>query len=178
MDRMDRMEWMDLLEWIDSEGGPLVLVPGTALAAWTGCAGADYDRACRVDGFTGPLDVGGAQALVLGEEPMSTAYLPEQGLLLRWMAAESEEAVLAAVPQALRLASWEPESAWEVPDGPVYLFDAGWTGEESAAEHRLRLDLPAGRHRVRAAHVEPDEETMLVLVRLEAADEDPGRREA
>ncbi|MFJ2861967.1 Imm21 family immunity protein [Kitasatospora sp. NPDC087314] len=51
--------------------------------------------------------------------------------------------------------------------GPAYLFDAAWTGGESAAEGRLRLDLPAGRHRVRAARVGPDPETWLVLVRLE-----------
>ncbi|MFE6050966.1 Imm21 family immunity protein [Kitasatospora sp. NPDC056446] len=161
---------MSLMEWIDSEGGPLVLVPEAALGAWTGCAGADYDRACGTDGHLGLLDVGGAQALVLGEEPASTTYLPEQGLLLRWVAAESEEAVLAALPRALRLAAWEPETVWEVAGGPVYLFDAGWTGAESAAEGRLRLDLAAGRHRVRAAYVEPDGETSVMLVRLGAVD--------
>ncbi|MFJ2190113.1 Imm21 family immunity protein [Kitasatospora sp. NPDC087861] len=51
--------------------------------------------------------------------------------------------------------------------GPADLFDAAWTGGESAAEGRLRLALPAGRHRVRAAHVEPAPETWRVLVRLE-----------
>ncbi|MEU8923980.1 Imm21 family immunity protein [Kitasatospora sp. NPDC048545] len=155
------------MEWIDSEGGPLVLVPGTVLGAWTGCAGSDYDRACGIDDHIGLLDVGRTQALVLGDEPASTTCLPEQGLLLRWVAAETEEAVLAAVPRALRRAAWGPASTREVPDGPVYLFDAGWTGEESAAEGRLRLDLPTRRHRVRAALVEPDEETTVVLVRLE-----------
>ncbi|MFJ9459819.1 Imm21 family immunity protein [Kitasatospora sp. NPDC101447] len=158
---------MDRVEWIDSEGGPLVLVPEAALGAWTGSEGADYDRACGVDGHVGLLDVGGAQALVLGDGPLSTTHLPERGLLLRWMAAESEEAILAALPRALQLAEWEPELTWEVGNGPVYLFDAGWTGGESATEGRLRLDLPAGRRRVRAARVEPDEQAQVVLVRLD-----------
>ncbi|MFH8382459.1 Imm21 family immunity protein [Kitasatospora sp. NPDC018058] len=91
------------------------------------------------------------------------------------MAAESAEATVAAAPRALQLAEWEEELVWEMTCRATHPFDDHWTTEESAAEGRLRLDLPAGRHPVRAAFVEPDPETTLVLVRLfERAD--AGRR--
>ncbi|WP_344447880.1 Imm21 family immunity protein [Acrocarpospora macrocephala] len=46
----------------------------------------DYGRACAVDDFIGLIDVGTAQALVLGDDPARTTFLPEHGLLLREIA--------------------------------------------------------------------------------------------
>jgi hypothetical protein len=72
-------------------GGPLVVVPVSALAGWGGCTetgvivgGAatpdDYDRACAVEGLAGTVAVGGdgAEALVLADEPATSCYLPER----------------------------------------------------------------------------------------------------
>ncbi|MFJ4368884.1 Imm21 family immunity protein [Streptomyces chartreusis] len=63
--------------WVESMGGPLIVIPVSALAAWRGCtesgvmagdatAADDYDRACAVDDLAGVITVGenGAQALV------------------------------------------------------------------------------------------------------------------
>ncbi|MFD4940585.1 Imm21 family immunity protein [Streptomyces virginiae] len=41
-------------------------------------------------GCTGLLTVGPSRALVLGDEPSSTTFLPEHGVFVRWVAAESE----------------------------------------------------------------------------------------
>ncbi len=154
--------------WVETLGGPFVVLPEVGLEAWSGSAGNDdagddYDRACRVDGFIGLLRVGSVEALVLGDEPASTAYLPEQGVFVRWSAAESEEAVLGSVDAAMLAASWEPELTWQVP-GPVVLFDAAWTGEESRRQDHVRIGLEAGSYGVRAAYVEPDPRTALTLV--------------
>ncbi|MGV9267791.1 Imm21 family immunity protein [Kitasatospora sp. NPDC003701] len=156
--------------WVESLGGPLVVVPEAALAGWSGSAGGgepvdDYDRACAVEGLTGVLPLGSGEALVLADEPASTAWLPEQGVFVRWSAAESEEALLGSVDAALLAAAWGPEVIWQVP-GPVVLFDAAWTGEECPQQEHLRIDLAAGRYCVRAAYVEPDAQTWLTLVRL------------
>lgn len=80
-------------------GGPLAVVPVSALGAWSGCtqtgtvvgdatAPDDYDRACAVDGLAGVIDVGedGAQVLVLADEPATTCYVPERRAFLRWLA--------------------------------------------------------------------------------------------
>ncbi|MGW1208054.1 Imm21 family immunity protein [Streptomyces sp. NPDC002499] len=71
--------------WVESMGGPLIVIPVSALAAWRGCtetgvmagdasAADDYDRACAVDDLAGVITVGenGAQALVLADEPATS----------------------------------------------------------------------------------------------------------
>jgi hypothetical protein len=139
------------------------------LPFWTGADGgelaSDYDRACEVEGFIGLLPVGNTTALVLGDDPASTAYLSEHGTFVRWCAAETERELLAGVPAALDTAVWEREVHWEIP-GAVVLFDAAWPGNESQKTGHLRIALEPGRYAVRAAYVEPGPETWIGLVQL------------
>ncbi|MFD9214570.1 Imm21 family immunity protein [Streptomyces sp. NPDC059544] len=66
-------------------GGPLIVIPISALEEWGGCTEAsmvlgdsgdrdDYDRACAVDDLAAVITIGavGARALVLGDEPATT----------------------------------------------------------------------------------------------------------
>ncbi|MFD7679912.1 immunity 21 family protein [Streptomyces sp. NPDC060187] len=157
------------VEWVESGGGPLIAIPEAVLPFWSGADGdemsSDYDRACDVEGFIGLVPVGDSRALVLGDEPASTSYLPEHGLFVRWSAAESEDELLAVVPAALATAVWDPEVQWNVP-GPVVLFDAAWPGTASERTDHLKVALAPGRYGVRAAHVEPGPETWVGLVQL------------
>jgi hypothetical protein len=43
------------LTWLDTEGGPFIVVPRTTLPHWSGTEG-DYDRACEVTDFVGVAD--------------------------------------------------------------------------------------------------------------------------
>lgn len=160
------------VEWVESGGGPLIAVPEVVLPFWAGADGdemsSDYDRACEVEGYIGLVPVGDTRALVLGDEPAATAYLPEHGTFVRWCAAESEAALLDRVPEALRTADWEPDVPWDVP-GDVVLFDAAWPGNESAHTDHLRVALEPGRYTVRAAYVEPGPEVWTVLVQVRRA---------
>ncbi|MEU6354755.1 immunity 21 family protein [Streptomyces sp. NPDC047072] len=157
------------VEWVESGGGPLIAVPETVLPFWAGADGdetaSDYDRACEVEGFMGLLPVGDSAALVLGDEPAATAYLPEYDTFVRWCAADSEDELLAGVPAALAAAAWEGEVDWKVP-GPVVLFDAAWPGTDSARTDHVNVPLSAGRYAVRAANVQPGPETWLGLIQL------------
>ncbi|KOG38645.1 immunity 21 family protein [Streptomyces resistomycificus] len=157
------------VEWVESGGGPLIAVPETVLPFWAGADGdetaSDYDRACEVDGFIGLLPVGDSAALVFGDEPASTTYLPDHRTFVRWSAADSEAALLAEVPAALDTAAWEAEVRWSVP-GAVVLFDAAWPGTDATRADRVRIALEPGRYAVRAAHVRPGPETWLGLVQL------------
>ncbi|MFD7256718.1 Imm21 family immunity protein [Streptomyces sp. NPDC059874] len=162
-------------EWIGSEGGPLIVVPEQDLTSWQGCdfesnmSDDDYSRACEVEGYLGVIPVGRAEALVLGE-PWSTTYVPDHGCFVSWIGADSEDAMLDSVEQALEGAAWEAEVLWEVP-GPVVLLDSGLPGvpgpnSEFDDLDRLRIDLEAGRYLVRAAHAKPVPGTTMVLVGL------------
>jgi hypothetical protein len=163
------------VEWIESGGGPLIVVPEKVLSSWQGCDfesatnDDDYGRACEVEGYLGVIAVGGEQALVLGE-PWATTYVPDLGCFVCWIAADSEEAMFGSAEEALGAAVWEAEVHWEVP-GPVVLLDSGWPGvPEPDAEFdeldRLRIDLEAGRYLVRAVHAEPTPRTTMILVGL------------
>ncbi|WP_328556840.1 MULTISPECIES: immunity 21 family protein [unclassified Streptomyces] len=160
------------VQWVESGGGPLIAIPEVVLPFWSGADGddmsCDYDRACDVEGFVGLLPVGDTRALVLGDDPASTTYLPEHGVFVRWCAAESEDELLSVVPAALADAVWEPEVHWNVP-GPVVLFDAAWPGAASENTDHLRVVLEPGRYAVRAARVEPGPETWVGLVQLRRA---------
>ncbi|MGW1363739.1 immunity 21 family protein [Streptomyces chartreusis] len=157
------------VEWIESGGGPLIAVPETVLPFWAGADGdetaSDYDRACEVDGFVGLLPVGDSAALVFGDEPASTSYLPDQGTFVRWCAADSEAELLARVPAALAIADWGHEVRWKVP-GTVVLFDSAWPGRDTERTEHLRVALEPGAYAVRAAQVQPCPETWLGLVQL------------
>lgn len=157
------------VEWVESGGGPLIAVPETVLPFWAGADGdetaSDYDRACEVDGFVGLLPVGDSAALVFGDEPASTSYLPDHGTFVRWCAADSEEELLARVPAALATAVWDHEVRWKVP-GTVVLFDSAWPGPETERTEHLRVALEPGTYAVRAAQVQPGPETWLGLVQL------------
>ncbi|MBO8194297.1 hypothetical protein ITI46_21920 [Streptomyces oryzae] len=174
--------------WVDATGGPLVVVPVSALAVWSGCtesgvmagdatAPDDYDRACAVDGLAGAAAVGngGAQALVLADEPASSCYLPEHRAFLRRLAADSADGLTAAAQTVLAdpATEWEECGSW-VSDGPGVLMDsaesgagldAGYPARDGMPAHAL-VPLPAGRWRVRATHTRADEVNWVGLVRI------------
>ncbi|MFE1799654.1 immunity 21 family protein [Streptomyces sp. NPDC059517] len=163
------VERVEQVEWVESGGGPLIAIPEVVLPFWTGADGdelaSDYDRACEVEGLIGLVPVGNTTALVLGDEPAATTYLPEHGTFVRWSAGDSERELLAGVPDALATAEWGREVHWQVP-GTVVLFDAAWPGRRAERPGHLRITLEPGRYAVRAAHAEPGPETWIGLVQL------------
>ncbi|MFB6827097.1 Imm21 family immunity protein [Streptomyces virginiae] len=164
-----------LVDWVESGGGPLVVVPAEVLDRWEGADGegpeSDYDRACAVVDRTGLLTVGPSHALVLGDEPSSTTFLPEHGVFVRWVAAESEAELLAGVEAVVKDGDenddvvWEDGKVWEVP-GPVVLFDSAWPGAEVEPDNHARVELTPGRYAVRAASARPNADTTFQLVQL------------
>ncbi|MFJ8048954.1 Imm21 family immunity protein [Streptomyces luteogriseus] len=168
-------------------GGPLIVIPVSALAAWRGCtetgvmagdatAPDEYDRACAVDDLAGVITVGenGAQALVLADEPATSCYLPERRAFLRWLAADSEAGLKAAAEAVLAESAteWEECGTW-VSEGPAILMDSAEAGSELDIEYpgggmpaQAPVPLPAGHWRVRATHTKADEENWVGLVQL------------
>lgn len=162
------------VEWVESEGGPLIVLPEGSVASWGGCHGpdgeTDYDRTLVVDGWIGLLQFGAENALVLGDEPASTTYLPERHTFVRWHCADSEQALLADVEAAIDSTPWEPGLFWDVP-GPVVLFESTLAGVELADGDHLRIELTPGRYSVRAGHVAPERGTSVGLVQLRRQEE-------
>lgn len=156
--------------WVESSGGPLIVIPDSVLHRWTGVSDeddvpGDYDRTWMVGDPIGLIPVGGVDALVLGGDPDSTTYLPRLGVFVRWWAADSEEALLGAVAASLDAASWGPPILWRVP-GAVVLSDAVCPGREVGQETHLVIKLEPGVYTVDAAYVRADARTAFTVVRL------------
>lgn len=105
--------------WVETLGGPLIAIPESVCHHWGGGVQGDFDdwgdygRACAVSGYLGLIDVGPAKALVLGDAPAPTTFLPELGIFLRWVAADSTADILRAAAEATGTAPWEEELIWE-----------------------------------------------------------------
>ncbi|WP_338692660.1 Imm21 family immunity protein [Streptomyces sp. Q6] len=154
------------LTWLDTEGGPYIVVPRTALPHWSGTEG-DYDRACDVMDFVGVLALpDGAEALVLGDEPLSTAYLPEHRVLVRWYYGESKEGVADIIRAGLATAEWEEGPVLST-TGELVMFYAAYFGTEvGTLADSTALELAAGRYRVDSASIEPDDLTSFRVHRF------------
>ncbi|GIF48799.1 beta-phosphoglucomutase-like phosphatase (HAD superfamily) [Asanoa ferruginea] len=161
------------LPWIDSTGGPLVVVPTSVLPQWRGTGAyflansdsddwGDYGRACAVNGYAGLIPVGDVQALVLADEPAATTYLADRRAFVRWIHARSEEELIGLVPQAIEAAAWEPVGEWVVTE-PVEMLDSALAGTE---EPRLAITVAPGTYQVRSAYIAPDQETAMVITQL------------
>lgn len=178
------------INWVCSAGGPLIVAPAEIAPHWRGAhtwspsegrrgsAGesvSDYARACGIDDYLGTLKVGHGKALILGDEPMQTAFISasEGGIFVRWMWAESEDGVrraLGAVPES----AWGPTShRIEVAREGLLVFDSAWPGDALPPPSKdvlpaswARIELPEGTYMVDTADYEPDDSTRLILHRL------------
>ncbi|OEV05282.1 Imm21 family immunity protein [Streptomyces oceani] len=85
----------ELLPWLISAGGPFIAVPDSVRDQWRGVdpnsdlegahdSWGDYGRACQAtagedaEHYAAVIEVGGAEALVLGEGKGSATFLPDR----------------------------------------------------------------------------------------------------
>jgi hypothetical protein len=125
------------LQWIQSNGGPLLLLPSSLLGAWEGAdepepyrgvearshwnpggPATDYDRACDVPDLAGTVPVGAGEGLVLGDEPLATTWwlAPEigGGILVTPSRPESETHSMPWPARAAGRASSNSDLRWGI----------------------------------------------------------------
>lgn len=159
------------MEWIESEGGHLVLMDRESMRGWQGVDGSadprfssDYERACAVDDYCAVLNVGGHEVLVLGDEPYSTTFYVHElhGLMLvRWRWADSEASAIQVLLQSHDRFDINQLVRMDVRIGELVLFDAALPGDE--VEQKLVVSVAPGRYEMGTALLEPDRETSLLV---------------
>lgn len=101
----------DLHEWIDTEGGPFLLLAEKSLSSWRGTEGwtfethgedvSDYGRACGISDWIGPIRCGDDTGYVLGGDigPVSWINTEELngGYLVQWLGVDDEAEILPAL---------------------------------------------------------------------------------
>lgn len=174
------------LLWIDSAGGPMLLLSSELFAQWQGVftefdrygydwpypdlpppKETDYDRACAVDGYLGLVSVGDGYGLVLGDMPMDTAWYPlsvTEGILIRWLYGNDSANLLQRL-LPIDEGAWTPSGmSVHVGEHPLYLSDSAAAGEPET--ERLTISLAAGEYAVDTGILEPDPHTQMVVHRL------------
>jgi len=158
------MNTIDKPKWIDSTGGPLVLLQASGLKVWHGIFGSDYDDACADAGYTSVLRKERRDILVLGGEPLPMAHFRDAGehFLVGWIQGPSMEAGLEAIANmrgALKEAVEEIDL--EIVEDNQVIIDSADDGEN--ADERLELSIPPGKYRVLTFDYQPSSEIRLIV---------------
>jgi hypothetical protein len=162
------------LEWIESEGGPLLFAPSSIVHDWHGSEPStsggltDYQRACAVSDEIDVLRIGAGEALVLGDEPDRSALIarsPSSVLIVRWRWARSEESLLSALnlEKIDRLPSGN-EKVFRALADQYLLFDSACSGAEIV--NALRAELKAGPCSFDTLDFRPNAGTCVLIHRL------------
>lgn len=164
-------------KWINSGGGPYILATRSSALAWMGTQGLsagdesryenDYERACEGKDYVGVI-AGSTHAIWVITEPDETAWqssAPDDLLLIKWIGADSDEQVQAALKN-LDTDSFEnfPLNI-EVPESELLMFDSAWRLAD-IGDNYLELTLQPGRYVVSTLNYEPSDRVSLHLIRL------------
>ncbi len=141
---------MNVSSWIETDGGPLVLVPEKHVRSWGGTENQDYDDACEVGSYTGLLDRPWGQVLVFGDENLPTTVLqsPDETRIVRWVYGDEEPAVISLASSSDLDSDEIVESLdFEIlEDQNVVLFDSAASAGEQT--EKIRLWLRGGRYKL------------------------------
>lgn len=175
------------LKWIDTTGGPHVLIPEEGLADWRGCENwednnesdpSDYANACRNSAKYLNL-IGSARysAAVFGGDYGPITWIPtsdKSGSFVTWIGCDSDAAVmelraqdeLGAIERLHREENFLLETG---PSGRMVLLDASVGGLDIGPDDHELVSLHPGQYLMRAYYLETDD-CMIVVRALSRLD--------
>lgn len=187
-------ETMDKLTWIESAGGPLILISDKSYNLWSGILKrssyldnkienaddflnpdeADYGKACLIEDYLGIVDIGDDIALVLGDEPLRTTVfhsVDNRIVIARWCYGETEESVASNL-RSLDLNSinnWEFSLALKLSTSKQYLLDSACAANMLVKENDdyLLVNIKQGAYKIWTSIYEPDDKTKLIIHKFE-----------
>lgn len=154
------------LFWVESSGGPLVVIPAAHAIQWQGIESADYDDACEIDDYSGLIIRKWGIAIVLGDEPLRTTAIEcnSEIRIARWKYAPDTKSLVELAER--RLVSPPVESLRvDARAGRYRLLDSAAVGRDECggqAEFSLPYDS-----QVLTTHVLDQDETGVIIHRFE-----------
>ncbi len=154
------------MEWVESKGGPLVLLDESQLERWSGVRGGDYERACDVANEVEAVSLAGHDVLVLGDEPLRTAWVADKdgGVFVRWVYAETEQSALTALGSKEEVL-FEDTGIRIATKGQCRLIDAADPGDVLTSGN-LSVQMRPGTYRVDTGVLDAGPEVRLLLHKL------------
>jgi hypothetical protein len=181
---------MNRLKWIDSAGGPLILISDKSYNLWSGILKrssyldskiedaddflnadvADYGKACLVQEYLGIVDIGNDTALVLGDEPLLTTVfhsVDNRVVIARWYYGEDKELVdnYLKTIDLNSIDNWEFALTLKLSSDRQYLFDSAFSASmlDKGANECLSLNIKQGDYKIWTSIYEPDDKTKLII---------------
>ncbi len=175
------------LTYVETEGGPFILLPLELKKAWKGSGDdateedeqeqedddedeSDYERAEEFLTTVGVLEVGKGEALILGEVEV-TAFQPtsDGGVFIQRVFGDDPAQVQAAVDKAVSSGKWKvTKHTLDVGKGKLALFDSAYAYEEADEDEILEVTLAPGSYTIETSRVKDgDVEAGLVRLRRE-----------
>lgn len=169
---------MNQIQWIESDGGPLLLASKRAVQEWTGVHAAnningvtDYERACAVQEEIDVIPIRSMWGVVLGDEPDRTGLF--QGLsdllLVRWRWAESEDSLLSVVRLAIDRLQFVASGIFTTQPGEHVLFDSACSASEIVKS--INFILTSNKYYLETALLQPDKNICALIHRLRVCSE-------
>jgi len=148
------------LTWVESEGGPLIVVEESLRNLWGGYANSDYESACEVEDYAGLVSFGetpdSGLALVIGDIPAPTAFMEEFCSIVQWISASSDARFIEVVRGGIDdVDNWVDGPVVNV-TGPLAVFDAALPGTEARADELLLANIEPAVYQLRTADIESD----------------------
>ena len=165
------------LHFIETEGGPFILLPMELKKSWNGTGDededipSDYDKAEKFVTTIGVLAVGEGQALVLGNAEVTAFWsLEDGGVFIQRVMGDEDADVIAVVEQALsETRGWKKTRlSFDPGAGKLALFDSAYSYEDADEDERLKIALAPGRYGVETRTVKRGDDVEVELVRLRA----------
>ncbi|MGW2895915.1 Imm21 family immunity protein [Streptomyces sp. NPDC001212] len=149
------------VRWLETDFGLYALCPDSYVPDWDGVE-ADATAADSVGKIVLP-DHG--DVLTLGGEPLAITYLENAMTFVRWVAADDDQGLEAAVEAAARSADWQDHFEITL-EGGYTLLDSAMGGSEVSESDVFHIDVPKGRYRVQSLLIAPSDEAEFQLDRL------------
>jgi hypothetical protein len=140
--------------WVESEGGPLLLVAGDDLAAWSGIDGDDYD-ALEPAGIRA-VRIGRGKAISLGSPDPTTWWMKEAAIwIARQLGADSAAATLTAA-RAVKRFRTSRLGLRVRKSRAIFLIDGALSGSDLARRRRMpegaaKISVPSGDYVLESA---------------------------
>lgn len=162
------------LNWIESTGGPFVLLPEEIVSSWSGVDGDDYDTACdNSDDEVNFYNYDGTKIVFLGDEPHNTTCAKTKygACLFRWIYGRSKEGMRDRIDlyDYSTVVSVHSDTFCTLDSGMIAIFDSSMSPDDLAEEcnNQLRIELePNCKYGLSFEYVDLDEEHQVLVNKI------------
>ena len=174
------------MKWIQSSGGPLVLIERRLMPIWRGVFGyseedrtdtttstTDYEIACSIKEYIGVIDTPKIKAIILGDMPLSTAVWRSRGIsfLVRAFYMENGADINAIMNNYIEYVDKNIIELTKIyiEFGDLIIFDSALSGQSKSFDS-LNFPMAAGNYNVITCAYQPNKETSLLIHEFQIVD--------